>query len=131
MRSLEMRKKRRLPSVCAPQRWSAGTSIGPKLSFSVRVPAIAAAMLRQVEQQDFGALASGEIQRPLVCLQCVACRKSLTIHRDGAARHMHIGLATRAQLGAGALGAVKQAGIYARILVDAHRAVGAVWRRDE
>src|ERR671938_2004793 len=38
MRSPEMRKKRRLRSVCAPHRRSAGTSIGPKLSFSMRVP---------------------------------------------------------------------------------------------
>src|SRR6185503_8290860 len=45
MRSLEMRKKRRLRSVCAPHRRSAGTSIGPKLSFSLRVPLIAALML--------------------------------------------------------------------------------------
>src|SRR5258708_30644064 len=80
MRSLEMRKKRRLRSVCAPQRWSAGTSIGPKLSFSVRVPAIAAAMLRQVEQQDFVALSRGEIHRPLLFLHFLAFPKSLTIH---------------------------------------------------
>src|SRR4051812_43713854 len=45
MRSLEMRKKRRLRSVCAPHSRSAGTSIGPKLSFSVRVPPMAAVML--------------------------------------------------------------------------------------
>ena len=38
MRSPEMRKKRRLRSVCAPHRRSAGTSIGPKESFSMRVP---------------------------------------------------------------------------------------------
>src|SRR3954447_11652057 len=38
MRSPEMRKKRRLRSVCAPQSRSVGTSIGPKLSFSMRVP---------------------------------------------------------------------------------------------
>src|SRR5438105_11348202 len=38
MRSPEMRKKRRLRSVCAPQSRSASTSIGPKLSFSMRVP---------------------------------------------------------------------------------------------
>src|SRR5882672_2508509 len=65
MRSPEMRKKRRLRSVCAPQRRSAGTSIGPKLSFSMRVPAIPALMLRvncgQVEEQDLGALARREL----------------------------------------------------------------------
>src|SRR2546428_5589478 len=45
MRSPEMRKKRRDRSVCAPHSRSAGTSIGPKLSFSMRLPLIAAAML--------------------------------------------------------------------------------------
>src|SRR2546426_5945370 len=45
MRSPEMRKKRRDRSVCAPHSRSAGTSIGPKLSFSMRVPLIAAVML--------------------------------------------------------------------------------------
>src|SRR5262245_56222687 len=45
MRSPEMRKKRRLRSVCAPQSRSAGTSIVPKLSFSTREPLIAASML--------------------------------------------------------------------------------------
>src|SRR5918996_1266662 len=45
MRSPEMRKKRRLRSVCAPHRRSAGTSMVPKLSFSSREPLIAALML--------------------------------------------------------------------------------------
>src|SRR5687767_5518335 len=45
MRSPEMRKKRRLRSVCAPHRRSAGTSMVPKLSFSTREPLIAAVML--------------------------------------------------------------------------------------
>src|SRR6185503_5725345 len=45
MRSPEMRKKRRLRSVCAPHSRSAGTSMVPKLSFSRREPLIAALML--------------------------------------------------------------------------------------
>src|ERR1700694_5396946 len=45
MRSPEMRKKRRERSVCAPHSRSAGTSIGPKLSFSMRLPLMAAVML--------------------------------------------------------------------------------------
>src|SRR3979490_1266378 len=45
MRSPEMRKNRRERSVCAPHSRSAGTSIGPKLSFSMRLPLIAAVML--------------------------------------------------------------------------------------
>src|SRR4051812_22757616 len=48
MRSPEMRKKRRLRSVCAPHSRPAGTSIVPKLSFSSRTPLIAALMLRRV-----------------------------------------------------------------------------------
>src|SRR6266705_1689877 len=44
-RSPEMQKKRRDRSVCAPHSRSAGTSIGPKLSFSMRLPLIAAVML--------------------------------------------------------------------------------------
>src|SRR5260221_952207 len=131
MRSLEMRKKRRLRWVCAPQRWSAGTSIGPKLSFSVRVPAIPARMLRQVEQQDFGGLTARKLEAALIGLQRIACRKPLAIHGDRAARHVHVRLATFAQLGARALGAVKQAGVHARVLMDTHRTVGALWRSDE
>jgi hypothetical protein len=42
MPSPEMRKKRRLRSVCAPHSRSAGTSMVPKLSFSSREPLIAA-----------------------------------------------------------------------------------------
>src|SRR4030088_17891 len=45
MRSPEMRKKRRERSVCAPHSRSAGTSIGPKLSFSMRLPPTATVIL--------------------------------------------------------------------------------------
>src|SRR5919109_2567083 len=45
MRSPEMRKKRRLRSVCAPHSRSAGTSMVPKLSFSSREPLIGGLML--------------------------------------------------------------------------------------
>src|SRR4051794_39616339 len=125
MRSVEMRKKRRLRSVCAPQRWSAGTSIGPKLSFSVRVPAIAAVMLRvncgQVEQQDFSRVAARKAKRALVRLERIACRQSLAVHGERATRDVHIGPATGAQFGARLLAGVEQAGVNARILVDAHR----------
>src|SRR5947207_11893908 len=93
MRSLEMRKKRRLRSVCAPQRWSAGTSIGPKLSFSVRVPAIPARMLRQVEQQHFGALAGAEIERARIGFERVAGRQPFAVDADRAARDVHRRLA--------------------------------------
>src|SRR5256885_1299745 len=48
MRSPEMRKKRRLRSVCAPHSRSAATSISPKLSFSIRVPLMAAPMLLEL-----------------------------------------------------------------------------------
>src|ERR1700752_4622980 len=121
MRSPEMRKKRRLRSVCAPQSRSAGTSIGPKLSFSMRVPAIPATMLRQVEQQNFGALAGAEIQSARIGLQRVAGRQALAIHRGRAGGAMHIGLAAGGELVARALRAVEQAGVDARVLVDAHR----------
>src|SRR4051812_42521094 len=131
MRSLEMRKNRRLRSVCAPQRWSAGTSIGPKLSFSVRVPAIPALMLRQVEEQNFGVFAAGERERAFVGLQRIACHKALAVYRNGAARHMHVRLAARGKLGASVLRTVEQAGVDARILMDAHRAVVAVRGGDE
>src|SRR5258705_10538970 len=97
MRSPEMRKKRRLRSVCAPHRRAAGTSIGPKLSFSMRVPDIPAAMLlRQGEQQDFGALARGELERALVGLECVPRRKGPAADGDRAAGDMHAGLASPA-----------------------------------
>src|SRR3990172_12499537 len=73
MRSPEMRKKRRLRSVCAPHRRAAGTSIGPNESRSVRVPLIAAPslLLEQAPQHprvlfvDIHALCQ-EIERRLV-----------------------------------------------------------------
>src|ERR1043165_9219784 len=45
MRSPEMRKNRKLRSGWAPQRRSAGPSVARKLSFSMRLPPIAADML--------------------------------------------------------------------------------------
>src|SRR5258708_38959322 len=101
MRSPEMRKKRRLRSVCAPHSRAAGTSIGPKLSFSMRVAAIPAAMLRanggQGEEQDFGALARRELERALVGLERVARREALALDAEGAARDMHRRHAGRAE----------------------------------
>src|SRR5882762_5554182 len=135
MRSPEMRKKRRLRSVCAPQRRSAGTSIGPKLSFSMRVPAIPPLMLRvncgQVEEQDLGALARREVEGARVGLERVARRKALAVHADRAARDVHIGLASRRGLVASALRAVEEAGVNARVLVDAHGTFAAVGRGDK
>src|SRR5258706_9712460 len=135
MRSPEMRKKRRLRSVCAPHSRAAGTSIGPKLSFSMRMAAIPAAMLRanggQVEEQHFGALARRELERALVGLERVARREALAVDADGAARDMHVRHAAGAELVARLLRAVEQAGIDARVLVHAHRALGAVGRGDE
>src|SRR6266513_549387 len=67
MRSPEMRKKRRERSVCAPHSRSAGTSIGPKLSFSMRLPLIAAVMLllqRAAQRPRAGLGAPGALQLP-------------------------------------------------------------------
>src|SRR5260221_14415108 len=94
MRSPEMRKKRRLRSVCAPHSRAAGTSIGRKLSFSMRMAAIPAAMLRanggQGEEQHFGALARRELERALVGLERVAPRGAPAVDADGAPRDMHV-----------------------------------------
>src|SRR5438067_5394325 len=76
MRSPEMRKKRRLRSVCAPHSRSAGTSMVPKLSFSMRTPLIAAVMLllQQAAQHpcvllvDLHALREQIERRLVVCL---------------------------------------------------------------
>src|SRR5258708_29944145 len=104
MRSPEMRKKRRLRSVCAPHSRAAGTSIGPKVSFSMRVAAIPAAMLRanggQGEEQDFGALARRELERALVGLERVARREALAVDADRAAGDMHVRQPAGAPLGA-------------------------------
>src|SRR5437868_810295 len=95
MRSVEMRKKRRLRSVCAPHSRSAGTSIGPKLSFSVRV-ALIAAMLRQpgprrscrgarrhsgqIENENFGPLAAFDDDFGSEGLERVAFDKGGAVH---------------------------------------------------
>src|SRR5689334_25385623 len=109
MRSPEMRKKRRLRSVWAPHSRSAGTSMGPKLSFSVRLfsvgPAIPADMLRQVEDQHFSLVAFGKRQCAFVRLQCVARAKALPVHGERASRHVHIGPAA-IDVVPGALGAI-------------------------
>src|SRR5437899_9225919 len=98
MRSPEMRKKRRDRSVCAPHSRSAGTSIGPKLSFSVRLPLIAALMLLQVEQQDFGALAVLKDDARSVRLESIAGLKHGAVHGDPAARHVRVGTAALPQI---------------------------------
>src|SRR5258708_32963144 len=94
MRSPEMRKKRRLRSVCAPHSRAAGTSIGPKLSFSMRVAAIPAAMLRanggQVEEQDFRAPARRELERALGGLERVAPREAPAGGAEGRPRDQHL-----------------------------------------
>src|SRR5712691_10332186 len=100
MRSPEMRKKRRLRSVCAPHSRSAGTSIGPKLSFSVRLPLIAAlcyffsglrrirregAASGEIEQQDFGAFALFKNEARHVRLERVAGLQRGAVDHDLAA----------------------------------------------
>src|SRR3954471_2288511 len=144
MRSPEMRKKRRLRSVCAPHRRSTGTSIGPKLSFSVRLPLIAASMLRhseademtrassgEIEQQHFGALALFEDDRGRVGLERVARFQRRAINRDLAARDVNVGAPTFRERMRGALCAVEEPRIQARVLVDRHRAVGTVRGRNQ
>src|SRR5262245_9366018 len=98
MRSLEMRKKRRLRSVCAPHSRSAGTSIGPKLSFSIRVPPIAAPMLLllplgKVEHQHLAAPAALDHDRAGIGLEGVARAQRLAVDAYLAARHVHVALA--------------------------------------
>src|SRR6266849_3313560 len=135
MRSPEMRKNRRLRSVCAPHSRSDGTSIGPKLSFSVRVPLIAAVMLllqlRKIEHQDFGVPAVLELDSAAVGLERIASAELVAVDRQAAARHVDVALAALAKRKQGALRAVEQAGVDARVLVDLHRAVDAVGRHDE
>src|SRR5258708_37229770 len=123
MRSSEMRKKRRLRSVCAPHSRSAGTSIGPKLSFSVRLPLIASPMLLlgrdsgEVEQQYFGPLAFFENDARGVCLQSVAGIQHVAVHRNPAARHVNIGAAALRHCMLGALRAVEYPRGHARGLM--------------
>src|SRR5258706_9213744 len=133
MRSLEMRKKRRLRSVCAPHRRSAGTSIGPKLSFSVRLPLIAALMLllqrllsaREVENQHLGGLASLEGDLAGVGLERIARLQALAIDEHRAARHVHVADPALRQRERRVLGAVEQTGVHAGVLMDGHRALRA------
>src|SRR5260370_3863253 len=130
-----MRKNRRLRSVCAPNSRSDGTSIGPKLSFSVRVPLIAAVMLllklRKIEHQALGVPAVLELDSAAVGLERIAGTELVAVDRQAAARHVDVALAALAKRKRGALRAVEQAGVDARVLVDLHRAVGAVGRHDE
>src|SRR5262245_58139999 len=88
-------------------------------------------MLRQVEEKNFCAFAGGEVERARIGLQSVAGSDTLAIHRNGAARHMDVRFATGLQFSASVLGAVEEPGVDASILVDAHRAIGAVGGGDE
>src|ERR1044071_8998675 len=106
MRSLEMRKKRQLRSVCAPHSRSAGTSMVPKLSFSMRVPDIPPLMLRQVEEQHLGAGSVRELDRTRVGLERIARAEGSAIDAQMPARHVDVRSATLAQVERRALRAV-------------------------
>src|ERR1700675_1514188 len=107
MRSPEMRKKRRLRSVCAPHSRSDGTSIGPKLSFSVRVPLIAAPMLLlqlgKIEHQHFGVRAALELDAAAVGLKRIPGAELVAVDRQAAARHVDVAPAALAERKRGAL----------------------------
>ncbi len=64
-------------------------------------------------------------------LQRISCRERQAVCHDFAARHVHIDPAAGGNVEGGTLGAVKQAGIDPRILVDEHRVVRAVRRSNE
>src|SRR5262245_1048206 len=86
----------------------------------------------QVEDEHFGARAP--LQRDLADagrLERVARLERRAVHREPAARHVHVGAATLTQGEDGALGAVEEAGVDARVLVDRDGALGAVGRRDQ
>src|SRR5712692_7876298 len=84
--------------------------------------------LGKIEHQHFRARALLELDGAGVGLERIAGAELVPIDRDPAARHVDVALAERKR---GALRAVEQAGVDARVLVDPHRTVGAVGRDDE
>jgi len=55
----------------------------------------------------------------------VATLQRAAVDADGAAHHVHVGLALGVELELGALGAVEQSSIQRGVGVDVHRAIGA------
>src|SRR4029079_4627125 len=130
MRSPEIRKKRRLRSVCAPQRRSASTSMGPKLSFSTRVPAIS--RLRKIEEQNLCRFAAGKLDAiHSACLHGIARLERDAIHLDLAAREVQISAPARRERMRCLLAAVEQRGKNPGVLVDLQRSFCAVGRSDQ
>src|ERR1700741_2140722 len=85
----------------------------------------------KVEDEHLGAFAALELERAARGLQCIARHERLAVYRQRAAHHMHVALAPRGDLQAGARGAVEQAGVERRILVDGDGAVAPIARGDE
>jgi hypothetical protein len=75
-------------------------------------------MLRQVEDQHFGVFPAGKRERALVGLQCIASLQPLAVHADRAARNVHICLAPGSDRMLGALGALEETSVDARVLMD-------------
>src|SRR5438067_1102911 len=88
-------------------------------------------MLRQVEDENFRALTSGEVERARIRFQRIARGQSLAVYADRATRHVNVCLPARGHLVTRPFGALEEAGLHTRVLVDAHGAVGAIGRSDE
>src|SRR5436190_22679531 len=77
----------------------------------------------KVEHQHLGGAPGLECQPTALALQRVPGAELLSVHLEAAVRDMHVPLALGRELDLGALRAVEQARVDARILVDEERAV--------
>src|SRR6266571_6811648 len=87
--------------------------------------------LGKIEHQHFRIRALLERDAAGVGLERIAGAELVPVDRDPAARQVDVALAALAERKRGALRAVEQAGVDARVLVDSHRTVAAVRRHDE
>src|SRR5690606_995145 len=82
---------------------------------------------RQIKYQHFGVPTVIERQRSDAPeLQGVTSGQSFAIDAKCSTHYMHVQAAVGLDLERIALGAIEQAGVHARVLMDAHRAISAI-----
>src|SRR6266705_1148102 len=88
--------------------------------------------LREIEQQDLGVLPFFEHDLGgLGGFQGITGLEGLAVHRQAAARHVHVGAPTRLQTADGAVRTVQKRRVQKGVLVDRHGPLASVGRGDQ
>src|SRR5712691_11465338 len=88
--------------------------------------------LREIEQQDLGVFPFFEYDlRGLGGFQRVTGLEGLAVHRQAAARRVHVGTSVGLQIVDGAVRTAQKRGVHKGVLVDRHRSLAPVGRGDQ